>query len=125
VITHIHSTTIVVSDQDKALDYYSNTLGCEKAIDNQMGPDMRFLTVVPRGSKTQLVLALASWAGENLKQGGHTGITFVCDDIDATYDELSKKGVNFKEPVQTMPWGGKATWFYDPDGNEFFLSEDA
>ncbi len=124
MITHIHSTTVVVADQGKALDFYTKSLGWEKALDADMGPEMRFLTVVPPGSKTQLVLALASWAGDNLKRGGHTGISFVCDDIDGTYAELSKRGVRFKEPVQTMPWGGKATWFYDIDDNEFFLSDD-
>jgi catechol 2,3-dioxygenase-like lactoylglutathione lyase family enzyme len=124
MITHIHSTTVVVADQDKALDFYTSTLGWEKALDAPFGPEMRFLTVVPPGSKTQLVLALASWAGENLKRGGHTGISLVSGDIDGTYEELSKRGVRFKEPVQTMPWGAKATWFYDIDDNEFFLSED-
>jgi len=99
-------------------------LGWEKALDAPMGPEMRFLTVVPPGAQTQLVLALPSWAGGNLKRGGHTGISMVCDDIDATYEELSKRGVRFKEPVQQMPWGGKATWFYDIDDNEFFLSND-
>ena len=24
-----------------------------------------------------------------------------------------------------MPWGDTAAWFYDPDGNEFFLNEDS
>jgi catechol 2,3-dioxygenase-like lactoylglutathione lyase family enzyme len=29
MISHIHSTTIVVADQDAALDFYVNTLGWE------------------------------------------------------------------------------------------------
>jgi hypothetical protein len=36
---------------------------------------------------------------------------------------LSARGVKFKGPVELMPWGSKATWFYDPDDNEFFLTE--
>jgi len=32
--------------------------------------------------------------------------------------------VTFKQPVEVMPWGDKATWFYDLDGNEFFLVEE-
>ena len=35
----------------------------------------------------------------------------------------TERGVKFKEPIAMMPWGAKATWFYDPDGNEFFLAE--
>ena len=124
MITHIHSTTIIVADQDKALDFYVNTLGWEKAIDNAMGPETRFLTVVPPGAVTQLVLGHASWfTGEGAgDRPGKSGIALIADDIDATYEALKAKGVKFKGPVEAMPWGAKATWFYDPDGNEFFLT---
>lgn len=124
MISHIHSTTVVVADQQRALDFYVDTLGWEKAMDSPMGPDMRWLTVVPPGATTQLVLAQESWAGEIQRRGGHSGVTLIADDIDATYAELSGRGVRFKEPVQTMPWGSKGTWFYDLDDNEFFLTEE-
>ena len=120
--SYIHSTTIVVNDQDKALDFYVKTLGWEKAIDNMMGPTMRFLTVVPPGAKTQLVLGHPNWCGVDRKPG-ETGVSLVSTDIDSDYLNLSQKGVKFKQPVEVMPWGSKATWFYDPDGNEFFLVE--
>ena len=123
MISHIHSTTIVVSDQDAALDFYVNTLGWEKAMDNQVGPDMRYLTVAPQGATTQLVLGLPSWFGGERQPGGHTGIALISSDIDGDYELLTQRGVTFKEPVSVMPWGAKATWFYDPDGNEFYLHE--
>jgi catechol 2,3-dioxygenase-like lactoylglutathione lyase family enzyme len=122
MITHIHSATVVVSDQDAALDFYVNTLGWEKAMDSQVGPAMRWLTVVPPGATTQLVLGHTSWS-EDATPGGHTGIALIAADIDATYEALSARGVNFKGPVEMMPWGQKATWFSDPDGNEFFLAD--
>lgn len=124
MISHIHSTTIAVADQDAALDFYVNTLGWEKRDDAPMGDGMRWLTVAPPGATTQLVLADPSWAGgENATRtpGGHTGISLVSHDLDATYETLSGRGVRFTQPVAEMPWGGKATWFTDPDGNEFFL----
>jgi catechol 2,3-dioxygenase-like lactoylglutathione lyase family enzyme len=120
VISHIHSTSVSVADQDAALDFYVNTLGWEKADDAMFGEGMRWLTVVPPGATTQLALAHESWSG---KPGGQTGISLVAPDIDATYEALSAKGVAFKGPVEVMPWGTKATWFSDPDGNEFFLVE--
>ena len=123
MISHIHSTTIVVSDQDKALDFYVNTLGWEKAHDDPMGPEMRFVTVVPPGATTQLALGLASWFEGSRSPGNNTGIALSTSDIDATYATLVARGVRFKEPVSVMPWGAKATWFYDLDGNEFFLAE--
>jgi catechol 2,3-dioxygenase-like lactoylglutathione lyase family enzyme len=119
MISHIHSATVVVNDQDAALDFYVNTLGWEKGQDNPMGENMRWLTVVPPGAATQIVLAHTSWGGE--VKGGNTGISLVAPDIDATYATLLACGVTFKQPVEQMPWGAKATWFSDPDGNEFFV----
>ncbi len=122
MISHIHSATITVADQDAALDFYVNTLGWEKALDAEFGPGMRFLTVVPPGATTQLVLGHASWFGPDYTPNKNTGISLIAPDIDATYETLSQRGVKFKEPVADMPWGARATWFYDPDGNEFFLT---
>ena len=124
MISHIHSVTIAVRDQDAALDFYTNVLGWEKVIDQPMGPDMRFLTVVPPGAATQLVLAHESWAAEFVKRGGPTGISFITRDIDETHKTFSGRGVRFKEPIEMMPWGQRATWFFDIDDNEFFLNEE-
>jgi catechol 2,3-dioxygenase-like lactoylglutathione lyase family enzyme len=123
MISHIHSTTIVVSDQDAALDFYVNTLGWEKAMDNSVGPEMRFLTVVPPGATTQLVLGVPGWLGEGRAPGGETGISLISTDIDADYESLTQRGVKFRQPVSVMPWGQKATWFFDRDENVFFLAE--
>lgn len=122
MISYIHSTTIVVADQDAALDFYTKVLGWEKSMDSPMAT-MRWLTVAPPGAQTQLVLSHSSWygAGNAPRKGGNTGISLVSPDIDATYETLTKRGVKFKGPVEVMPWGAKATWFYDLDGNEFFL----
>jgi len=122
MLNHVHSTTIYVKDQDKAIAFYTNVLGLEKVIDAQMGPDMRFVTVVPPGAQTQIVLGAESWGDR--AAGGQTGITFTTNDIDATYKELTAKGVRFKAAPEAMPWGDKAAWFYDPCDNEFFLNED-
>jgi len=124
MISFIHSATIAVSDQRKALDFYVNTLGWEKALDVPMGEAESFITVVPPGATTQLSLAPAHWLGPDRKVGGPTGIAFVAPDIEETYKILTERGVQFKEPPAMMPWGAKATWFYDQDGNEIFLAEE-
>jgi catechol 2,3-dioxygenase-like lactoylglutathione lyase family enzyme len=126
MITQIHSTTIVVSNQDAALDFYTNALGWEKAMDSPMGPNMRWLTVAPTGAATQLVLSHTSWYEghePSVRMGSNTGISLVAKDIDGTYATLTGRGVKFKKPVEVMPWGQKGAWFSDPDGNEFFLVE--
>jgi catechol 2,3-dioxygenase-like lactoylglutathione lyase family enzyme len=124
MISHVHSATVGVKDQDAALDFYINVLGFEKVIDQPMGPEMRFITVRPEGAVTELSLAHESWAGEFVKVGGPTGISFITRDIDATHQTFSERGVRFKGEVEMMPWGQRAVWFYDQDGNEFFLNEE-
>jgi catechol 2,3-dioxygenase-like lactoylglutathione lyase family enzyme len=128
MMTRLHSTTIVVGDQEEALRFYVDTLGWEKREDNQMGPGMRFLTVVPPGAQTGIVLGQPEVYGAQppttIGTESGTGISLMTDDIAATYAELSAKGVNFKQPPDTMPWGAKATWFSDPFGNEYFLVEE-
>ena len=123
MFSYIHSATVIVSDQSAALDFYVNTLGFEKALDVPMGETDRFLTVVPPGGTTQLALSPVHWFAPDRKAGGQAGISLVTPDIDETYKTLSERGVKFKEPVALMPWGQKATWFSDQDGNEFFLVE--
>lgn len=54
--------------------------------------------------------------------GPQTGITFAVDDVEATYQALVDKGVKFLGPLQDMPWGDRATWLLDPDGNSFFCT---
>jgi catechol 2,3-dioxygenase-like lactoylglutathione lyase family enzyme len=120
--TYIHSTAIIVSDVDKALEFYIGTLGFEKRIDQPMGPDMRFTTVAPVGAQTEIVLGQTAMFGEG--QAIKNGISLVVDDIQATYDDLVAKGVTITYELQDMPWGARGFHFADPDGNEFFVSHN-
>jgi catechol 2,3-dioxygenase-like lactoylglutathione lyase family enzyme len=42
-------TSVLVSDQDKALDFYTNVLGLEKRVENPTPDGPRFLTVGVKG----------------------------------------------------------------------------
>lgn len=130
MISYIHSATILVSDQDRALDFYLDTLGWEKRIDAMMGDGYRFVTVAPPGGQAELALGpvsvLGGEPGVGISRGagmeGASGITFAVDDVDATYQTLVERGVRFSGPPEPMPWGDKATWLMDPDGNRFFFT---
>jgi catechol 2,3-dioxygenase-like lactoylglutathione lyase family enzyme len=126
MISHIHATTIVVSDQDKAIDFFVNVLGWEKTMDSPMGPHMRWVTVAPKGAATNISLSLPSWytSKPSLEMGINTGIAFIAEDIQSTFKELAKRGVNFKGEPEMMPWGKLGCWFVDPDKNEFFMAEE-
>ena len=116
-ITHISVVTVQVKDQDEALQFYTEVLGFEKRDDAPMGEDMRWLTVAPAGSTTEILLATGS-AGTGAPLGSNTGLILETDDIHAAYRELSARGVRFTEQPSIQFFGGWAQ-FADQDGNTF------
>ncbi len=121
MITHIQITTVHVSDQDAALDFYVNKLGFEKRADAPMGPDLRWLEVGLPGARTGIVLAKGYGGDEDRRIGRFTGLVLAADDIQGTYELLSGRGVRFTEPPTPQPWGMIQAQFVDPDGNGFVL----
>src|SRR4051812_19421425 len=59
VLEKVFYTSVLVSDQDEALDFYTNVLGLEKRVENPTPDGPRFLTVGVKGDDFQLVL----WTG--------------------------------------------------------------
>src|SRR5438105_15146904 len=59
MLEKVFYTSVLVSDQDRALDFYTNVLGLEKRVENPTPDGPRFLTVGVRGDDFQLVL----WPG--------------------------------------------------------------
>ncbi|HSH44721.1 MAG TPA: VOC family protein [Longimicrobiales bacterium] len=101
-------TSIYVDDQDKALSFYTDTLGFMKKQDVPMG-ESRWLTVVspddPDG--TQLVLEpdahpAAGPFKEALVADGIPFTSFAVDDVQAEYERLSERGVRFTQPPVQM-----------------------
>ena len=129
MITYVHSATVLVQDQDQAVDFYVNTLGFEKRRDSPFGEGSRWIEVAPPGGQTAIALLRPEDTGHGEggrplpTVGGPTGVSLIVDDMEATYRELSGKGVRFTSPPQQMPWGAMATWFTDQDGNSYFLTD--
>src|SRR4029077_19330970 len=87
-VSHIGVVTIHVKDQDEALRFYTERLGFEKRMDAPMGEGMRWLTVAPAGSSTELTL-ISTFPEGGAPLGTNTGVVLETEDIDAAYLELS------------------------------------
>jgi len=113
VIQQIRSVTVVVSDEKKAKEWYRDRLGFEVQEDEEHS-----VIVGPRSSLTGIHL----YEGEPLEPG-NTGILFYVDDVEATYQELKRKGVEFTRELDKAEWDEnmKYAMFKDPDGNVFWL----
>ncbi len=58
MFTKVGTIGVGVSNQDKALDFYVNTLGFEKIDDQPMSETERWLEVAPQGAQTHIMLGL-------------------------------------------------------------------
>jgi predicted enzyme related to lactoylglutathione lyase len=105
---------LLVSDQDKALDFYTNVVGLEKRGDYPTPNGPRFLTVGVEGQDFDLVL----WPGTPARGDlGSAVYTIEVEDIQTAFETLKSRGVKFDPPeVLEFPWGSAAR-FQDPDGN--------
>lgn len=122
-LTKVVYVTQFVSDQDKALNYYTKVLGFEKRADNPTPEGPRFLTVGIKGREFQLVL----WPGrpgEGRPIDGRlpAACTIETTDCRMAFEELKSRGVKFETGVLEYPWGYIAV-FVDPDGNRLQLRQ--
>jgi catechol 2,3-dioxygenase-like lactoylglutathione lyase family enzyme len=53
MLEKVFYTSVLVGDQDKALDFYTNVLGLEKRVENPTPDGPRFLTVGVKGDEFQ------------------------------------------------------------------------
>jgi catechol 2,3-dioxygenase-like lactoylglutathione lyase family enzyme len=103
----IYVTSVLVDDQRKALEFYTNILGFQKKRDIPLGA-ASWLTVVspdqPDGTELLLEPAGHPAAGpfkEALVEDGIPATSFAVDDVQAEFDRLRSKGVRFtQEPTE-------------------------
>jgi lactoylglutathione lyase len=126
VLTKIGTVTIHVSDQDKALEFYTRKLGFELRSDQPMGPGQRWIEVAPPGAQTSIVLYKAtpdqpgapSYDEALARIGKPAPMVLEADDIVATFAALEANGVAILEKPIQQPWGWWGE-FADQDGNSY------
>ncbi len=119
-------TTLFVSDQEKALDFYTKMLGFEKRADFA-GPEGRFLTIaLAQGPE---VLLWPGTAGRANATPGSPQISvpgpliIESDDLRKDFDVLRSRGVKFADvEPEDYPFGMRVTAL-DPDGNRVSLRQ--
>ncbi len=126
-VTHM---TVVVKDQDKALDFYTKTMGFAKKADYQQPGHPRYLTVSADGQDLEIVLWPAGAEAERMPRshtqpGNGTRTVLQVDDCRKKFAELKKKGVHFKQPEPYEAGWGIAADLTDPDGNPFTILQPA
>jgi catechol 2,3-dioxygenase-like lactoylglutathione lyase family enzyme len=101
-------TSVLVDDQEKALQFYTGVLGFMKKHDIPMGP-FRWLTVVSPSDANGVELLLepdqhpaARPFKRALVEDGIPFTSFGVDDVQAEYERLRSAGVHFTQPPVAM-----------------------
>ena len=112
-----------VSDVDRAIAFYADSLGFTKDVDVQPSEGVRIVQLTPEGSGCSIGFGtgLDVYAGE---PGSVRGVHLVVEDISESRAELVRRGVEVSE-IHDFGGGVKGANFSDPDGNSFELQEMA
>lgn len=121
MITHVKFISIPVADQDRALKFYTEKLGFKIATNQEMGPGKRWIELRIGAAQTRVVLF--TMEGEESRIGTRMNTSIACDDVEATWRQLSTRGVEFETPPTKQPWGTYAI-MKDSEGNRFVLGSD-
>ena len=125
-----------VHDQDEALDFYTKKVGLEVQTDVTVAElgNFRWLVVGAPGQPDVGIVLMAIPGPPVMDEGtaedvrrlmakGFAGTIFLTtDDIDASYDELTGRGVEFTEKPEQRPYGMDSA-FRDPSGNAIRLTQ--
>ena len=134
-MTAIANAQFWVHDQDEALAFYTGVLGWEVRSDVTMDEwNFRWLVVGPVGQEDVGLVLMpvpglpmideerSGQLSELVAMGAGGTLFLTTDDCQATYDELSARGLAFNDPPTPQPYGID-TSFRDPSGNNLRLTQ--
>jgi lactoylglutathione lyase len=121
-----YMTLLFVKDIKRSRDFYASVLGLEFEHGNDnsasfiLGPDA--LLVLDAGGADDLLSAAD--VEHDTGRGAKSVIVTSVEDVDALYDELRAKGVEFIRAPEDRWWGKRCAHFKDPDGHVWEIHTD-
>src|SRR5438105_6281927 len=119
MIKAIKCASVPVTDQDRALEFYTKKLGFKVVTDQPFNDTQRWIELQVGSADTHLVLFTPDEHKNRI--GTFSNLSFVTDNVKKTFEELKGKGGEFVQEPQEADWGTAAV-FKDVDGNIFVLS---
>jgi catechol 2,3-dioxygenase-like lactoylglutathione lyase family enzyme len=129
VSRHLAHIALVVDNYDRAIAYYTQTLGFELIEDTALSETKRWVLVSPgKEAGCQLLLAQAATPEQESRIGNQTGgrvfLFLHTTTFDADYANLLAKNVKIIRPI-TQESFGRVSVFEDQYGNLWDLIEKA
>lgn len=120
-ITDVRTIGINVANQDDAIAFYVETLGFEKRLDAPVSETMRWIEVAPAGASMSIALNATD---ATTATPTDTGVRFTVPDSAAEHAAMRERGVAVGDVLR---WDDVPPMFTfdDPDGNRFYIVEEA
>jgi catechol 2,3-dioxygenase-like lactoylglutathione lyase family enzyme len=127
IANKLSMVSILVSDMQKAKDFYAEKLGLEVATDYRRNDDNWWVTLAFPGGGASITLARSSTTHNEAPKPDSLSFYFSTSDIAAAHKELSEKGVNPSEIRDNLYGPGSGVKFFqlkDPDGNLLTFAQE-
>ena len=109
-----YAIRVFVTDWKRALAFYHETLGISVNFESE---EMGWAQL----DTGECNLAIERLAPDDPEAaaliGRNVGVSLQVDDIQATFERLVSRGVEFVGAPERQPWGGVLAHLKDPDGN--------
>jgi predicted enzyme related to lactoylglutathione lyase len=94
MIKQIKFVSIPVADQDRALDFYTEKLGFTIITDQPFDEKQRWIELRVPKAETRVVLFTTD--EDKGRVGSFMNMSYTCDDLQKTYEDLKKRGSSLK-----------------------------
>ena len=117
-ITDVGTVIVPVSDQDRAIEFYTETLGFELRGDSPYGDGDRWVEVAPAGAATTIALVPPR---EGQSVGVPTNMGLTTQDVDADHETLKERGADVDDVMRMGDPVPPMFFLRDQDGNQIFV----
>ncbi len=121
MFNRVSAVVLFVQDFEKCLTFYRDALGLTVAMQE---PKFAAFKMHEQNFAINEIAEAAKMVnvevGKFEPQTGRVDRVMLCtqvDDVDAVYEAYKANGVEFTRPPIDQPWGVRAAYFTDPEGN--------
>jgi predicted enzyme related to lactoylglutathione lyase len=128
MILALGTVAVHVAGVEEAVEFYTKKLGLAKKTDVTLGPELRWVTVGPKGQDLPEIFLKnpRDWYDKETAKkftdimGWVPTMVFRTDDCKKDYKLFKSRGVKFTQPPKKEPYGIEAV-FVDPWDNPYSL----
>ena len=126
IVNQLTMLSVVVSDMQKAKEFYAEKVGLEVATDYRLNDANWWVTLTFPGGGANITLARSSTTSNEAPKPGTLGLYLSTPDLDAAHKELSEKGAKPSDIQNDLYGPGSGVKFFqlqDPDGNQVTFAQ--